>query len=127
MSGNEQDSHAQHNAANLAREERIKRIAELNDACRQARADHLLTITAGIRELGPLAVVSIVQRVRSFDAFTPDNDPYGERDFGAFEHGSDTIFWKIDCYDKQLEFGSPDPTDPAVTQRVITIMLASEY
>ncbi len=37
------------------------------------------------------------------------------------------IFFKIDYYDKQGAFHSSDPSDPAVTQRVITIMLAEEY
>ena len=31
------------------------------------------------------------------------------------------------CYDRATEFGSPDPTDPAVTTRVLTIMRADEY
>ena len=37
------------------------------------------------------------------------------------------IFFKIDYYDRALSGHSPDPADPAVTQRVITIMLATEY
>jgi hypothetical protein len=61
------------------------------------------------------------------DAEPPDNDPYSEHDFGSFEIEGDKFFWKIDCYDKTLEFGSPDPTDPSVTTRLLTIMLASEY
>jgi Protein of unknown function (DUF3768) len=78
--------------------------------------------------------------VETFDAVTPDNDPYGERDFGAIYGGVDsvwstsrpvddavTVFWKIDAYDRPLRFGSEDPADPAVTRRVLTIMLASEY
>jgi hypothetical protein len=39
----------------------------------------------------------------------------------------ETVFWKIDCYDKQLEFGSEAPWDSAQTARVLTIMLANEY
>ena len=38
-----------------------------------------------------------------------------------------TIFFKIDYFDKTLMYNSPDPSDPAVTERVITIMLADEY
>lgn len=59
--------------------------------------------------------------------FCTDNDPYGEHDFGAFEHGSETIGWKIDAYDRSLHYGSPDPADPSVTTRVLTILLMSEW
>ncbi len=86
-----------------------------------------MTITPGVRALGPFAVVAILRAMRSFDQFDEGNDPHSEHDFGAFEHGPDTIFWKIDCYDKALAYGSPDPADPSVTTRVITVMLASEY
>jgi hypothetical protein len=69
----------------------------------------------------------ILTRVAAFDAFSEDNDPHGEHDFGSFEQNGDAIFWKIDYYDKSLQAGSPDPADPAVTTRVLTIMLAEEY
>ncbi len=59
--------------------------------------------------------------------FTPDNDPFGEHDFGAFEQNGERIVWKIDYYDLAMEFGSPDPADPYQTTRVLTIMLAGEY
>lgn len=68
-----------------------------------------------------------MKRVRGFDAFTDDNDPYGEHDFGSFEYAGRTIFWKIDCYDRDLNYGSPDPSDETVTARVLTVMLAEEY
>jgi hypothetical protein len=56
-----------------------------------------------------------------------DNDPHGEHDFGAFEVAGVRFFWKIECYDRAMEFGSEDPSDPAQTTRVLTIMLADEY
>ena len=62
-----------------------------------------------------------------FNDFTPDNDPYGERDFGAFTHKGQRIFWKIDYYSPDLSRHSDDPAEPAQTVRVLTIMLAEEY
>jgi hypothetical protein len=53
--------------------------------------------------------------------------PHEEHDFGSFEAEGHTIFFKIDYFDRSLTYHSPDPTDPAVTVRVITVMLADEY
>ncbi len=35
-------------------------------------------------------------------------------------------FWKIEYYDRATEMGSPDPADPAVTTRVLTITRADK-
>ena len=71
--------------------------------------------------------IAILGKVASFDDFSEDNDPHGEHDFGAFDHAGSRIFWKIDYYDPSMESGSEDPSDPAKTTRVLTLMLASEY
>jgi hypothetical protein len=86
--------------------------------------------TAGIRALPPEVQSAIREQVEKFSDFSADNDPHGERDFGAFTVRGvpEKIFWKIDYYaDKSCAFGSEDPADPAQTFRVLTIMLASEY
>ena len=105
-----------------------RKIAELNDLCRKAMgiAGRVFQ-TAGISALPQQDQSAIREKVETFDAFTPDNDPHGERDFGAFEHNGERIFWKIDYYDTTLTQGSEDPSDPKQTVRVLTIMLASEY
>ena len=65
--------------------------------------------------------------VQKFEAFTPYNDPHLEHDFGRFTLHGRKLFWKIDYYDSNCEFGCEDPADPAQTTRVLTIMLAEEY
>lgn len=84
-------------------------------------------LTSGVTESGPAFVSQAVGAVQAFDAFTPENDPYGEHDFGAITVAGKRVFWTIDYYDRSLEFGSPDPADPAITRRVLTVMLAEEY
>lgn len=105
---------------------RMPTIAQQNDALRRHGAGEVF-VTAGIAALPVEDRAAIIDRVRSFDEFSPKNDPYGEHDFGSFDHQGLRIFWKIDAYDQDLKFGSPDPADPAVTRRVLTIMLAEEY
>lgn len=101
------------------------RIAELNDHLRCSNVGGRIAITQGVLATG--SVPAILARVRAFDAFDTDNDPYGQRDFGALDCGGEKVFWKIDYYDQAMQFGSPDPADPSVTCRVLTVMLASEY
>ena len=104
------------------------KIAELNDLARTAMGvASRLVQTKGICALPQADQSAIREKVETFDEFTPDNDPHGERDFGAFEHTGERIFWKIDYYDTTLSMGSEDPSDPRQTIRVLTIMLASEY
>ena len=103
------------------------KIRTLNDQFRRTGRGGRIMLTQGIQALGQMAVAEIIAKVRSFDQFTPDNDPYQEHDFGKIAHGHDTVFWKMSYYDRAMEFGSPDPADPAVTTRVMTVMMAEEY
>jgi hypothetical protein len=103
------------------------RIRALNDDLRQHLIGGGAVITLGVAALGQEAVDRIVQTVAVFDDFCHVNDPYEEHDFGSFEVEGETIFFKIDYFDRTLTHHSPDPADPAVTERVITIMLADEY
>ncbi len=103
------------------------RIRDLNDAFRSTGVGGRFMITAGVQALGPIRVATLTRQVMTFNAFSADNDPYHEHDFGSLKEGGQTFFWKIDYYDKTLEYGSPDPANPAVTTRVLTLMLAEEY
>ena len=104
-----------------------ERIRALNDAFRRTFVGGAVMITAGVEAMPVDQRRSLLAKVRAFDAFTEDNDPHEEHDFGVVEHGDARCFWKIDYYDREMEMLSPDPADPSVTTRVLTIMLADEY
>jgi len=98
---------------------------KLNDEFRTTFQGGRVMATRGV--LARSDVADILRRVREFADFTQDNDPHGEHDFGAIRIDQDTVYWKLDAYNLGLEMGSPDPCDPAVTTRVLTVMLAEEY
>lgn len=103
------------------------RIRELNDVFRTTWLTGTVYLTSGIQSLEDATQSRIVEAVQGFDAFTPDNDPHGEHDFGAVTVNGYKVFWKIDYYDLTMQYGSDDPANPAITKRVLTVMLASEY
>ncbi|MBB3953068.1 DUF3768 domain-containing protein [Aureimonas jatrophae] len=111
-------------AASLAR---TARIASLNDALRQTFRGGHVVMTRGVSAFGEAVRGRVLAGVKRFDAFTTDNDPHGEHDFGSVTVEGTVFFWKIDPYDLDLRGGSPDPADPDVTCRVLTIMRADEY
>ncbi|MGW8192185.1 DUF3768 domain-containing protein [Sphingomonas hominis] len=124
--------------------EQIDTIRQLNDAARQRPgAGSIANVTSGFQALPDADRFAALATIIAFSKFDTDNDPYGEHDFGAVyrlatgiwtqERPSgdaaiaETVFWKVDYYDRTLTNGSEAPWDAQQTQRVLTIMLASEY
>ena len=102
------------------------KIQQLNDQFRrQVQADWYMS--QGVAELSHEKKLQLLALVINFNLFDEGNDPYGEHDFGQVKLDNVKYFWKISYYDKNLEYGSPDPSDPTVTRRVMNIMEASEY
>lgn len=102
-------------------------IAQLNDRLHKQRIGGRIMTTSGISALGPEAIANILTAVAGFNAFTAANDPYGEHDCAVMEIEGHDVLWKIDYYDETLSLHSPDPADPDVTVRVMTVMMAEEY
>lgn len=112
--------------------DRTAKIAALNDDCRRhcempGLRPGTIVLTHGVTSLGNQSIRAILNRVANFNDFSKDNDPYGEHDFGSIDFNGQKLFWKFDYYDGRMKFGSEDPSDPAQTTRVLTIMLAEEY
>lgn len=118
--------------------DRISIIATLNDALRQNLTQpghNRLVMTLGVQDLiGDVSLfrnfrarAELLRAIRDYDEFGVDVDPHGERDFGRFTFRGAALYWKIDYYDRALDFGSPDPAEPQATTRVLTVLLTSEY
>jgi hypothetical protein len=115
----------------------MNQIAKLNDQFRgraglpifgRPEVPGTMFLTRGVVSLPPAIQIEIWATVRTFSDFSEGNDPYGERDFGAFDIAGKKIFWKIDyCADERLTLGSENPADPAKCFRVLTVMLAKEW
>ena len=106
---------------------RVDRIRSLNDALRTTLTGGRVMFTRGVAALGPEAQRQIIEALRGYDDFDADNDPYGEHDFGMIVAQGHGVLFKIDYYDRDLVYHSPDAADPSVTTRVLTIMRADEY
>jgi Protein of unknown function (DUF3768) len=110
-------------AANI----KTARIRELNDQLRRKGVGGRVVVTRGIDALGADGMCRILAAVAAFDTFTEDNDPWGEHDCAVLTVYGRRIIFKIDYFDLEQQFHSPDASDPAVTQRVMTVMLSEEY
>ena len=103
------------------REPQRNPIAAFNDAFR--KSGHGIFITDGVQILPDL--IGLVRAVQTFNQFTPDNDPWGEHDFGSIMWHEEKTYWKIDYFDAEYQYWC-DPLS-GECNRVLTIMLASEY
>ena len=105
------------------------RICELNDRlCKDPYGGHgRVMMTASVNALGTAFVIRMLAAVAAFDDFPKGDDPYREHDFGAVDVDGTKVYFKIDYYDLELRYGSEDPSDPAQTARVMTLMLPEDY
>ena len=107
---------------------KTKAIRALNDELRQNFTTGTALMTAGVAALGAETVARIVKTIAVYDDFCHANDPYEEHDFGVIRsRWSHSYFSRSIITISRAAMHSPDPSDPSVTERVITIMLAEEY
>lgn len=116
--------------------ERAKLIADHSDRFRNTwGADFTIpgqiVMTQAVAALRPAWMVKAMAAIQRFDDFNEDNDPYGDHSFGAVEitvgDETKTIWFKIDLYDWNLEYGAEDPTNLELTKRVMTVLFPSDY
>lgn len=103
------------------------KIRELNDLLRTKMIGGKFMISAGLSAEGQKTVAKVLQAVRSFKNFNQNNDPYKEHDMGIVNIDANNYIWKIDYYDLDYMYHSPDAANPLVTKRVLTICKDIEY
>ena len=105
---------------------RAEIIARLNDQLRKSGEGGTIVITRNVRGLEGLNVPELATALANYDGFD-DNDPHGERDMGHFVVFDTDLYFKIDYFDQDLEFGSDDPADASITHRILTIMTKADF
>ena len=106
---------------NVKENTKCAKIAMINDLFRLSGLEVMLA--GGVQSVKD--IYGLLQAVRKYDNFNEDNNPWGERDFGRLDWYGDSVIWKIDYYDQSLTYWE-DPASPKC-QRVLTVMLASDY
>ena len=104
-----------------------QRIKQLNDKLRTTLLGGRVVVTAQIAALSDYQKARVLAAVMGFTAFNHGNDPHDEHDFALIETVDGAVIFKIDYYDLDLKYHSPDASDPEVTTRVMTVMFAEEY
>lgn len=111
-------------------------IAQHNDAFRKSIAQFQVAddvpkgkvvMTQGVATQGPDFQLELTRKVIAFDAFDEEADPYGTHEMGVVEVAEQTVWFKIDLYDLNYEYGAETPEDPGQTRRVLTMLFPSEY
>ena len=109
------------------RNARRAKIRALNDAFRKTFWGGRVMMTVGVAALEAPVRNAVVEKIKFFEAFDDDNDPWGEHDFVSVELDGQTFFAKTDYYDRECVAHSKDAAYPGKTCRVMTIMLAEEH
>lgn len=102
-------------------------IRKLNDRLRKTGCGGQVLVTDGILAQGLGFAQKALSAIIHFDGFNAENDPWAEHDCASLTVEGHSIMFKIDYYDRTLSQYSPNPADPKLTSRVLTIMMAGDY
>ena len=127
MSKNGNDSRQDSCNQNPSKTTRQSKIRKLNNEFRRSGLNGLTISSRGVRALDKEMRDSIINTIRGIDELPPSNDPDNTDSLGSILVGEHLVFWTIEAFDLDLICSSRDPSDPNVTRRVMTIMLAEEY
>jgi hypothetical protein len=107
----------------------MSKIAECNDRLRISLDQRLgaIMLSHAVAATHLAVQMSVREAVKTFSAFTPENDPNGEHDFGEFEVGEERFCWKIDYRESGVAIWRDATADPERRLRTLTIMFADEY
>lgn len=96
-------------------------IAAQNDAFRMSILGTTLVasapqgqfvMTRGVAALGLDVQLELTRRVAAFDTFIADSDPHGWHEMGVIELEDTTVWFKLDLYDVDYQYGSPSRPIP---------------
>ena len=116
-----------HEKQNCVQPPRVEVIAQLNDTLRKTGTGGSVMVTQSVMRLTGFDAAELAAALADYDGFDADNDPHGERDFGDLMLWGTDLLFKIDYHDAAMEFGSEDPANPEVTNRVLTVMSAADW
>jgi hypothetical protein len=111
---------------------RRETIARLNDRCRMGfdrSARTVITRTCLATFGGDNTAAEILAQARILAAIRKHRFPQGdrsERDRGEIEYEGQAVYFAIDAYDLDLQYGPDDPADASVTRRILTIMMRGD-
>jgi len=114
-------------SSQLDQETRKAKIRSLNDTLRKHATGGIYLLSRGVAAQDEFTRIQVLLEIALETSFDEQNDPFNEHDFGKVEYEEIKYFWKIEYYDHDLQFASKDPSNPNITTRVMTIMLAEEY
>ena len=96
-------------------------IARKNDYIRKNLRGAVIMVTPSVQSLSEQDGEALFRKIRDFNEFDKGNDPYGEHDFGAVNHGGVKYFFKFDYLDDSFKYFKEDGN------RILTIMRSDEY
>lgn len=106
-----------------------EKIRALNIAFwREPHKHGRLMMSRYIADRDPDFHTKCLEALRVYDGWNADNDPHGEADMCILDIDGEKVWAKLDYYSRaNLNYGSEDPSDPAKTFRIGTLLFPDEY